>query len=89
MQCNFRIPIGERGYHIFGNEFHGKIKIHLRKLYPKQNTGELYPSKEGLSLNLDEWMTLTHPKTQNTIRGHIESMAKEQVRPGMENKRRS
>jgi len=76
MQCNFRIPIGNRGFQLFGNEFSNEIKIRVRKVFPNKNSGELYPG-DGVTFNLDEWVQLMYRKTLHLVSKEVESMARE------------
>jgi len=46
--------LGERGYHVFANEYQGEPKIHIRKIYQEPVEGKSIITKYGITLSLDE-----------------------------------
>ena len=50
--------MGERGYHLFVNEYNGEPKVHIRKIYMNPNDGMPIITKYGITLSGDEWNAL-------------------------------
>ena len=52
------VKLGERGFHLFANEYNGEPKIHIRKLYQDPVDGKIVFTKFGVTLNVNEWNCL-------------------------------
>ena len=52
------VKLGERGFHLFANEYNGEPKIHIRKLYEDPVDGKITFTKFGVTLNTNEWNNL-------------------------------
>jgi len=56
MQQQFKL--GERGYHLFANEYNGEPKVHIRKIYQDPSDGRSIITRYGITLSVDEWNDL-------------------------------
>jgi len=56
MQQQFKL--GERGYHLFANEYNGEPKVHIRKIYQDPCDGRSIITRYGITLSVDEWNDL-------------------------------
>ena len=57
MAMQQHLKIGERGFHLFVNEYNGQPKVHIRKIYQDHN-GQSIITRYGVTLSLDEWNEL-------------------------------
>ena len=52
------ISLGERGFHLFVNEFMGEPKIYIRKIFEDPADGSSIFTKYGVALSIEEWNNL-------------------------------
>ena len=54
--------LGERHYFAVSRKFNGKVSIHIRKFYDKNNiegcNSQKIPTKFGVALTVEEWFDL-------------------------------
>ena len=55
MSQEMPVKLGQRGFHLFVNEFRGEPKVHIRKIYEEPVEGKAIVTKYGVTLTLDEW----------------------------------
>lgn len=72
MSSEHPVVLGSRGFHLFVNEFKGVPKVHIRKQFRDQQTGTVYPTKQGITLSLEEWGQLL--ENRNEIQGELGRM---------------
>ena len=54
-------PVGTRGFKVTVSEFGTSIKVHTREYYQDGDTGEWFPTKNGISIgeeHVDTWKNL-------------------------------
>jgi len=62
---NQQFKLGERGYHLFANEYKGEPKVHIRKIYQDPIDGRSIITRFGITLSIDEWNDLKQYRSSN------------------------
>lgn len=64
MSTEYPVILGSRGFRLYANEFQGVPKIHIRKQFKDFQTGQVFPTKHGITLSLEEWSELLANQSQ-------------------------